>query len=92
MPRKTQPPINMAVPAPTPAPDTTLTSEQVDHWAHLVANGVVSFPSHFTPADARALGCQVRRRRRERLIGFIARAIATEIWRSRQHRTEDDDA
>lgn len=59
----------------------TLTSQQLDRWADLVAAGESPFPSGLADQDERQLVELVRRRRRARLVQFIARVIAREIWR-----------
>lgn len=59
-----------------------LTSEQLDHWSDLVAQGEVSFPTDLTPHEFQRLLLGVARRRRRWLVKFIADAIALDIARS----------
>ncbi len=89
MPRKSQ-----TRTSPTLAPETTrpesastsgaLTAEQLARWAELVANGETPFPKGLTRDQGHRLLELVCQRRRARLVQFIARAIAQEIWRRRE--------
>jgi hypothetical protein len=65
----------------TPAATTepTLTQEQVQRWADLIADGRDSFPANLSPFDRDRLLAEVRRRRRDRLVLHIARAIACDL-------------
>lgn len=74
---------------PSPA---VLTHEQINRWASLVANGEAVFPDNLPEAAKAALCQEVRRRRRDRLIRFVACAIARELWRELQTNKEKTDA
>jgi hypothetical protein len=65
-----------------------LTSEQRKRWADLVATGEAAFPDNLLEVDNEALCREVRQRRRDRLIRFVACAIAREIWRELQTKKE----
>jgi hypothetical protein len=77
MPRQPRPPVG-----PAPAPPCTaapgLTDEQVCRWAELIAGGDL-FPADLPPPDRDRLLAEVRRRRRDRLVRHIARAIARDL-------------
>lgn len=60
-----------------------LTNEMLARWADAVANGDAPFPSGLSDEDQERLLEHVRRRRRARLVQFVARAIAQDILRSR---------
>ena len=60
-----------------------LTAETIARWAEAVANGEAPFPSGLNDQDQERLVTYVQRRRRSRLVQFIARAIAQDILRSR---------
>jgi len=60
-----------------------LTNEMLARWAEAVANGEAPFPSDLSNEDQERLLEHVRRRRRSRLVQFVARAIAQDILRSR---------
>jgi hypothetical protein len=53
-----------------------------ERWVELVASGEVEFPKDLRSAAAGRLGLEVRQRRRTRLIHYIARAIALDLWRA----------
>ena len=53
-----------------------LTSEQMEHWARLLADGEVEFPDDLPVQQADALAAATRRRRRDRFVKLIARQIA----------------
>jgi hypothetical protein len=55
----------------------------LSRWADAVANGEAQIPEEITPEDRQRLVAEVRRRRRARLVQYIARAIAQDILRSR---------
>ena len=59
--------------------EPTLTHEQVQRWAELIADGRDSFPADLAPPDRDRLLAEVRRRRRDRLVLHIARAIACDL-------------
>jgi hypothetical protein len=67
--------------APTTAAASALTEEQVSRWADLIAEGQDAFPDKLPAADSNRLAAAVRKRLRNRLVRFIARAIAAEIHR-----------
>jgi hypothetical protein len=48
-------------------------------WAELIADGRDQFPAGLPPPDRDRLLAEVRRRRRERLVRHIARAIALDL-------------
>ena len=63
--------------SPTEIPD-------VNRWADMIANGQMGFPKDL-PAQAEAeLARAVGRLRRQRLLNFIAHAIAMDIHRDRE--------
>src|SRR5690242_15647635 len=51
-------------------------------WAQLVADGEIPFPKGLDPAEEIELAQEVARRRRIRLLKFIARTIAVDIYRT----------
>jgi hypothetical protein len=57
--------------------------QQLQRWAELVAHGGVPVPDGLTPGEQEWLLRDVARRRRARLVQYIARAIALDIHRSR---------
>ena len=57
----------------------------IDRWAQLVADGQTSFPTELTSPQRETLMHRVARLRRTRLLNFIARAIAEDIFRSRSN-------
>jgi hypothetical protein len=54
----------------------------VDRWARLIADGQVSFPAELSLLTQEVLAREVSQFRRQRLLRFIARAIAMDIYRS----------
>jgi hypothetical protein len=56
-----------------------LTPEQVRRWAELIADGRDRFPADLQPPDREGLLAAVLRRRRDRLVQYIARAIASAL-------------
>lgn len=60
-------------------PDQSLSSDQIQRWAELIADGGDRFPANLPRADQNRLAAEVRRRRRERLIRHIARVIALDL-------------
>lgn len=62
--------------------DLLSTPEKLDQVARIVAQGEFPFPTGLTSDQAAQLATEVRKRRRRRLVKFIARSIAQEIWRS----------
>jgi len=59
--------------------EPTLTQDQVQRWAELIAVGRDAFPVDLPPPDRDSLLAAVRRRRRDRLVLHIARAIACDL-------------
>ena len=59
-----------------------LSTDQLTRWADLIANGEVGFPANLPAGQLRELIAEVRQLRRNRLIDYIARAIALDIHRS----------
>ena len=57
------------------------TQEQLDRVAQLVASGEVAFPAGLSVARTDRLARIVREQRRRRLVQFIARSIARDIYR-----------
>ena len=55
------------------------TAEQVQRWSELIADGYDAFPADLTPPDRDRLRAEVCRRRRQRLVQHIARAIALDL-------------
>jgi len=53
------------------------------HLAELISVGEARFPKGLSPAVEQQLGQAIREHRRRRLIQFIGRAVAREIWRQR---------
>jgi hypothetical protein len=69
-----------------------LTSEQLQRWAARIAEGQDPFPRDLPAAERERLATEVRRLRRERLLAFLARAIAQDIRRQeRQDKEVADD-
>jgi hypothetical protein len=64
--------------------------EELQRWADLVASGEVTFPENLSPGGCKQLAEEVRRRRRSRLVKFVARAIAEDIRRSRGQQQGDN--
>jgi hypothetical protein len=58
--------------------------EQISRLADLVADGRFDFPQDLTPTDTERLHRAVRSRLRQRLLGFIARAVAQHLHRAGQ--------
>jgi hypothetical protein len=56
-----------------------LDQNQLSRWAQLIANGEVAFPHELQPAQEEALLREVRVRRHDRLVKFVARHIAEHI-------------
>lgn len=69
---------------PNENPDLAATedvAELSDRTAELVAAGVLPFPEGLSVANARTLALRVHALRRERLVQFVARALALSIHR-----------
>lgn len=58
---------------------------QIERLADLVASGEIPFPHDLSGHDQQLLLASVSHRRRDRLIKFVARAIAQDIHSSRSH-------
>ena len=56
----------------------------LDRLADLVACGEVPLPLDLPMDQLERLASEIRKRRRERLVGFVAHAIAADIHRSRE--------
>jgi len=89
MPRKFRPQTSPTVAPEAPNPESAaapsgLTAEQLARWAELIAGGEAHFPGSLGRDQQRHLLELVRQRRRSRLVQFIARAIAQEIWRTHE--------
>ena len=67
-----------------PAANDFRSPEELKRWADLVANAEVAFPENLTAEGRAQLVEQVRRRRRFRLVQYIARAIAMDIAHERE--------
>jgi hypothetical protein len=57
-----------------------LSPEQIARWAELLAKGETEFPDGLRAAQKKQLEQDVRRLRCARLVQFIARCIADDIW------------
>jgi hypothetical protein len=74
-------------------PETTASgADQLVRIADLVARGEMPVPQHLRAEQLHSLVREVRKRRRRRLVKFIARAIALDIHRSRESDKEHEDA
>jgi hypothetical protein len=97
MPRKTRPPINSissndftARTQPTFDSDSgTLSPDQIRRWSELIADGRCEFPTALLPADSERLTAELRTLLRNRLVGLVARAIATQLHREAGNKRED---
>jgi len=72
--------------SPKPATESTsappaATPEQLTRLAHLITNGELPFPGNLPLEREQRLLSDVQRRRRDRLVHYIARAIAEDILR-----------
>ena len=56
-----------------------LSNDELARWADLIADGRDAFPADLPPPDRDQLRAEVRRRRRDRLVRHIARALALEL-------------
>ena len=63
--------------------------DRLDHFAELIANGEAQFEDAGDDRERQALVTQVGRKRRIRLVNFIARAIAHDILRCREPPSEN---
>lgn len=83
--------IDQATPLASPDPGTALarlTPDQLDRWAGLIAAGQDEFPENLAAADRERLAEIVRHRLTDRLIRYIAQAIAAELNRGKQANLE----
>lgn len=64
-----------------PAVSGPLTSDQLDRWTDVIADGECGLPRGLNQAQEQQLRELVRRRLRQRLVQFIARQIARDIQR-----------
>lgn len=69
------------VPGPTPLLENghRLEADQLERWAALLTDGQLVWPEALPPDQAKWLLDQVRRRRRRRLVGIIARLVAVQL-------------
>ncbi len=92
MPRETNerfvhaPDSEKAASCPTDTPpangeELRLTDEQIERWAHLLADGEVEFPPDLHESQVADLVNKVQLRRRRRLIQWLAREIARYLQR-----------
>lgn len=65
-------------------------TESLDRLAALIATGEIPLPAAIGSGDKSRLLAKAGRQRRDRLIRFIARAIALDIHRSAQNQTQGD--
>lgn len=64
----------------TPNADLLSTPEKLDRVAKLVAEGEFPFPTGLSHEQQILLATEVRNRRHQRLVKFIARSIARDLW------------
>jgi hypothetical protein len=74
---------------PTPCAETGLTTEQVERWADMIADGRDEFPDRLPSPSRERLLAAVRERLRSRLVRHIARAIAAWLRRRAGSDTEN---
>jgi hypothetical protein len=67
-----------------------LTTDQLQRWAVRIAQGQDPFPRELPAAERERLATEVRRLRRQRLLAFLARAIARNIRRRELQDKEAD--
>jgi hypothetical protein len=79
-------------PGPTPAltGNAGLTRDQIGRLADLIAEGHGDLPTELSPSEHDRLLVEVRRRLRDRLVHFLARAIAAQLNRDAGPRSETD--
>lgn len=78
-PRSPQPPVSQ------PEASRSLdTAERLHRWALLIASGEAPLPAELAPAELSVVLAEVARLRRERLVRFVARAIAQDIYCERE--------
>jgi hypothetical protein len=57
----------------------TLSNEQIDCLARLIADDPNEFPSDFPPEELQALKTATKKELKSRMIAFVAKAIAIDI-------------
>ena len=76
----------------TPNADLLSTPEKLDRVANLIAEGEFPFPTGLSPDQQVLLATEVRKRRHQRLVKFIARSIARDLWQKiEQHNQKGKD-
>lgn len=60
-------------------------AERLRRWGALVATGEAPLPQDLQPDEFRTVLLEVARLRRERLVRLVARAIARDLHRDREH-------
>ena len=80
MPRKTRPRPRPA-PEPSASPTSSLTENQLNRWADLIADGRDTLPDDLPPFDRERLRVAVGHRVRGRMVRLIAQAIAVRLSR-----------
>ncbi|QDT93585.1 hypothetical protein [Gimesia algae] len=65
-----------------PNADLLSTPEKLDRVANLIAEGEFPFPTGLSPDQQFLLATEVRKRRHQRLVKFIARSIARDLWQN----------
>lgn len=71
-------------------PESTLAADRLERLAELVADGRVPFPLDLSPVDAARLAHAVRARSADRLVDYIAQAIAADLAASRAPQGDGD--
>lgn len=71
-----------------PNVDLISTPEKLDRVTKLVAEGEFSFPTGLAPDQQVLLATEVRKRRQQRLVKFIARSVARELWQKIKRHNE----
>ncbi|QDV52163.1 hypothetical protein [Gimesia fumaroli] len=68
--------------------DLISTPEKLDRVAKLIAEGEFPFPNGLSPDQQVLLATEVRKRQQQRLIKFIARSVARELWQKIKRHNE----
>jgi hypothetical protein len=91
MPRRPPPTTSPRLKSQTPptSAETCLTEEQGERWADVIADGRDVFPDGLPSPWRERLLAAVRDRLRNRLVRFIARAVAARLRRRVLADTED---
>lgn len=72
--------------------DLISTPEKLDRVANLIAEGEFPFPTGLSPDQQVLLTTEVRKKRHQRLVKFIARSIARDLWQKiEQHNQKGKD-